>query len=150
MTINAPAAWLLSLYTALLNKALQESIYLEPLKMISQKNIYQEALHISTGPSLKLTSDIIKFTTKCQMGSINMCSYHLQEVEQHQSKNLSLLQLLLEFLNSLRSEKITNVLFEKLLVELVFVNSGMRFITETSKMIAFTELWDEICKKRLK
>jgi len=24
----------------------------------------------------------------------------------------------------------------------------MRFITETSKMIAFTELWDEICKKR--
>ena len=24
----------------------------------------------------------------------------------------------------------------------------MKFITETSKMIAFTELWDEICKKR--
>ena len=26
----------------------------------------------------------------------------------------------------------------------------MRFITETAKMIAFTELWDEICKKRFK
>ena len=31
-----------------------------------------------------------------------------------------------------------------------FVNSGMRLITETAKMIAFTELWDEICKKRFK
>ena len=36
------------------------------------------------------------------------------------------------------------------MVGLVFVNSGMRFITETAKMIAFTELWDEICKKRFK
>ena len=26
----------------------------------------------------------------------------------------------------------------------------MKFITETAKMIAFTELWDEICKKRFK
>ena len=26
----------------------------------------------------------------------------------------------------------------------------MRLITETSKMIAFTEMWDEICKKRFK
>ena len=31
-----------------------------------------------------------------------------------------------------------------------FVNSGMKLITETAKMIAFTELWDEICKKRFK
>ena len=26
----------------------------------------------------------------------------------------------------------------------------MKLITETSKMIAFTEMWDEICKKRFK
>ena len=26
----------------------------------------------------------------------------------------------------------------------------MKLITETAKMIAFTEMWDEICKKRFK
>ena len=47
------------------------------------------------------------------------------------------------------SEKIEKNLFEKIVGRIsFFVNSGMRFITETSKMIAFTELWDEICKKR--
>ena len=47
------------------------------------------------------------------------------------------------------SHNIEKSLFEKIVGRIsFFVNSGMRFITETSKMIAFTELWDEICKKR--
>jgi hypothetical protein len=29
-----------------------------------------------------------------------------------------------------------------------FVNAGIKFITELSKMRAFTELWDEICRER--
>ena len=29
-----------------------------------------------------------------------------------------------------------------------FVNAGIRFVEELSKMRAFTELWDEICLKR--
>src|SRR3546814_17716053 len=29
-----------------------------------------------------------------------------------------------------------------------FVNAGLRFVTELSKMRAFTELWDELCRER--
>ena len=42
-------------------------------------------------------------------------------------------------------------LFEKIVGRIsFFVNSGMKLITETAKMIAFTEMWDEICTKRFK
>src|SRR3546814_16279934 len=29
-----------------------------------------------------------------------------------------------------------------------FVNAGLRFVTELSKMRAFTALWDELCRER--
>ena len=41
--------------------------------------------------------------------------------------------------------------FEKIVGRIsFFVNSGMKFLTETSKMIAFTEMWEDICKTRFK
>ena len=50
-----------------------------------------------------------------------------------------------------KESSINKKLFEKIVGRIsFFVNSGMKFITETAKMIAFTELWDEICKKRFK
>ena len=55
----------------------------------------------------------------------------------------------LEYLHN--SEKIKKSLFEKIVGRIsFFVNSGMRFVTETAKMASFTELWDEICSKRFK
>ena len=42
-------------------------------------------------------------------------------------------------------------MFEKIVGRIsFFVNSGMKFLTETSKMIAFTEMWQDICKTRFK
>ncbi len=155
MTINAPAPWLLSLYIATAEK---QGVDRKLLSGTTQNDITKEYLSRGTyifppGPSLKLTTDVIRFTTQevPKWNPINICSYHLQEAgatpEQELSFSLATAIGILEFLRN--SEKINKNLFEKIVGRIsFFVNSGMRFITETSKMVAFTELWDEICKKR--
>ena len=155
MTINAPAPWLLSLYIATAEK---KGVDRKQLSGTTQNDITKEYLSRGTyifppGPSLKLTTDVIRFTTQevPKWNPINICSYHLQEAgatpEQELSFSLATAIGILEFLRN--SEKIEKNLFEKIVGRIsFFVNSGMKFITETSKMIAFTELWDEICKKR--
>ena len=155
MTINAPAPWLLSLYIATAEK---QGVDRKQLSGTTQNDITKEYLSRGTyifppGPSLKLTTDVIRFTTQevPKWNPINICSYHLQEAgatpEQELSFSLATAIGILEFLRN--SEKIEKNLFEKIVGRIsFFVNSGMKFITETSKMIAFTELWDEICKKR--
>ncbi len=155
MTINAPAAWLLSLYIAAAEK---QGVKRKDLSGTTQNDITKEYLSRGTyifppEPSLKLTTDIIKFTTEeiPKWNPINICSYHLQEAgatpEQELSFSLANAIGVLEYLKS--SKLIEKSLFEKIVGRIsFFVNSGMKLITETSKMIAFTELWDEICKKR--
>ena len=157
MTINAPAAWLLALYIATAEK---QGVNRKNLSGTTQNDITKEYLSRGTyifppEPSLKLTSDIITFTTKeiPKWNPINICSYHLQEAgatpEQELSFALATAIGILEYLN--KSNKIEKLLFEKIVGRIsFFVNSGMKLITETSKMLAFTELWDEICKKRFK
>ena len=157
MTINAPAAWLLALYIATAEK---QGVNRKNLSGTTQNDITKEYLSRGTyifppEPSLKLTSDIITFTTKeiPKWNPINICSYHLQEAgatpEQELSFALATAIGILEYLD--KSNKIEKLLFEKIVGRIsFFVNSGMKLITETSKMLAFTELWDEICKKRFK
>ena len=84
---------------------------------------------------------------------INICSYHLQEAGATPEQELSFaLVTAIGIIETLSKESsIDKSLFEKIVGRIsFFVNSGMKFITETAKMIAFTELWDEICKKRFK
>ena len=84
---------------------------------------------------------------------INICSYHLQEAGATPEQELSFaLATAIGIIETLTKESsINKKLFEKIVGRIsFFVNSGMKFITETAKMIAFTELWDEICKKRFK
>ena len=157
MTINAPAAWLLSLYIATAEK---RGVSRNDLSGTTQNDITKEYLSRGTyifppEPSLKLTTDIIKFTTTelPKWNPMNVCSYHLQEAgatpEQELSFALATAIGILEYLKE--SSNLEHSLFEKIVGRIsFFVNSGMRFITETAKMIAFTELWDEICKKRFK
>ncbi|MDC3090776.1 methylmalonyl-CoA mutase family protein [Rickettsiales bacterium] len=157
MTINAPAAWLLSLYIATAEK---RGLNRKDLSGTTQNDITKEYLSRGTyifppEPSLKLTTDIIKFTTTelPKWNPMNVCSYHLQEAgatpEQELSFALATAIGILEYLK--KNSHIEHSLFEKIVGRIsFFVNSGMRFITETAKMIAFTELWDEICKKRFK
>ncbi len=157
MTINAPAAWLLALYIATAEKQGKKR---KDLSGTTQNDITKEYLSRGTyifppKPSLKLSTDIIQYTTKeiPKWNPINICSYHLQEAgatpEQELSFALATAIGIIENFSS--GSKIDKKLFEKIVGRLsFFVNSGMKLITETAKMIAFTELWDEICKKRFK
>ena len=81
---------------------------------------------------------------------MNVCSYHLQEAGATPDQELSYaLATAIGILEYVKKNKISHELFARIVGRIsFFVNSGMRFLTETSKMIAFTELWDEICKKR--
>ena len=84
---------------------------------------------------------------------INICSYHLQEAGATPEQELSFaLATAIGIIETLSNESsIDKKLFEKIVGRIsFFVNSGMKFITETAKMVAFTELWDEICRKRFK
>ncbi len=155
MTINAPATWLLSLYVATAEK---QGTKKKLLSGTTQNDITKEYLSRGTyifppKPSLKLSTDLIEYTTKeiPKWNPINICSYHLQEAgatpEQELSFALATAIGVIE--NFSNNAQINKQLFEKIVGRIsFFVNSGMRLITETSKMIAFTEMWDEICKKR--
>ena len=157
MTINAPATWLLSLYVATAEK---QGTKKKLLSGTTQNDITKEYLSRGTyifppKPSLKLSTDLIEYTTKeiPKWNPINICSYHLQEAgatpEQELSFALATAIGVIE--NFSNNTQIKKELYEKIVGRIsFFVNSGMRLITETSKMIAFTEMWDEICKKRFK
>ncbi len=157
MTINAPAAWLLALYIATAEK---QGLKRSTLSGTTQNDITKEYLSRGTyifppEASLKLTSDIIKFTTSevPKWNPMNVCSYHLQEAgatpEQELSFALATAIGILEYVK--KNSKMDHTLFEKIVGRIsFFVNSGMKFLTETSKMIAFTEMWQDICKTRFK
>ena len=157
MTINAPAAWLLALYIATAEK---QGIDKKKLSGTTQNDITKEYLSRGTyifppRPSLKLSTDIIHYTTMevPKWNPINICSYHLQEAGATPEQELSFaLATAIGIIETLSEDSSINVtLFEKIVGRIsFFVNSGMKFITETAKMIAFTELWNEICKKRFK
>jgi len=83
MTINATAAWLLALYIALAD---EQGVARDKLQGTTQNDIIKEYLSRGTyvfppTPSLRLTTDVILFTTKevPKWNPINVCSYHLQE-----------------------------------------------------------------------
>ena len=83
MTINATAAWLLALYIALAD---EQGAPRGKLQGTTQNDIIKEYLSRGTyvfppSPSMRLTKDVILFTTKemPKWNPINVCSYHLQE-----------------------------------------------------------------------
>src|SRR6202022_3410573 len=83
MTINATAAWLLALYIV---AAEGQGVPEEQLAGTTQNDILKEYLSRGTyifppGPSLKLTADVVAFTTRemPKWNPVNVCSYHLQE-----------------------------------------------------------------------
>src|ERR1700739_3178410 len=83
MTINATAAWLLALYIALAD---EQNVPRAKLQGTTQNDIIKEYLSRGTyvfppAPSMRLTKDVILFTTKemPKWNPINVCSYHLQE-----------------------------------------------------------------------
>jgi (2R)-ethylmalonyl-CoA mutase len=83
MTINATAAWLLALYIAVAD---EQGVARAKLQGTTQNDIIKEYLSRGTyvfppGPSMRLTKDVILFTTRemPKWNPMNVCSYHLQE-----------------------------------------------------------------------
>ncbi|KZC98934.1 MULTISPECIES: protein meaA [unclassified Thalassospira] len=155
MTINAPAAWLLSLYIAVAEK---QGTARASLQGTTQNDIIKEYLSRGTyifppAPSLKLITDVAAFTY-CEVpkwNPMNVCSYHLQEAGATAEQELAYaLATAIAVLDAVRdSGQVPEEDFAKVVGRIsFFVNAGIRFVTEICKMRAFCELWDEITRDR--
>jgi (2R)-ethylmalonyl-CoA mutase len=155
MTINATAAWLLSLYVAVADET---GANRGKLTGTIQNDIIKEYLSRGTyvfppEPSLRLIKDTIVFSTKevPKWNPTNVCSYHLQEAGATPVQELAFaLATALAVLDTVKaSGEVPPAEFGNVVGRVsFFVNAGMRFITEMCKMRAFTELWDEITRER--
>src|SRR6195952_1518415 len=155
MTINATAPWLLALYLAV---AEEQGAPFAALQGTTQNDIIKEYLSRGTyvfppAPSLRLTKDVILFTTRNvpKWNPMNVCSYHLQEAGATPVQELSYaLAIAIAVLDTVRDAQDFDAANLGEVVGRIsfFVNAGMRFVTELCKMRAFTELWDEITRDR--
>ncbi len=155
MTINAPAAWLLALYVTL---AEEQGADPKKLTGTTQNDILKEYLSRGTyifppAPSLKLTADTIAWSLDAipKWNPMNVCSYHLQEAGATPEQELAFaLAAAIAILDEVKARgEIAPERFGDVFSRIsFFVNAGMRFITELSKMRAFVTLWDEIGRER--
>ncbi len=155
MTINAPAAWLMSLYIAV---AETRGIARSALSGTTQNDVIKEYLSRGTyifppAPSMRLTADTIAFTYRevPKWNPMNVCSYHLQEAGATPVQELA--YALATAFAVLDAVKASGQVPPEDMPEVVgrisfFCNAGIRFITELCKMRAFTELWDEMTEER--
>ncbi len=155
MTINAPAAWLLSLYIA---AAEGQGVERRQLQGTIQNDIIKEYLSRGTYifppvPSMRLTSDIIAYTYKevPKWNPINVCSYHLQEAGATPVQELAFsLATAMAVLDAVKaSGQVPDSEFPEVVGRIsFFCNAGIKFITEMCKMRAFGDLWDELTEQR--
>ena len=155
MTINAPAAWLLSLYIA---AAEAQGVERAKLQGTTQNDIIKEYLSRGTyifppEPSLRLTADTIGFTYRevPKWNPMNVCSYHLQEAGATAVQELAFsLANAIAVLDAVRVRgQVPEADFPQVVGRIsFFVNAGIRFVTEMCKMRAFAELWDELTRTR--
>jgi len=155
MTINATAAWLLSLYIAVAD---EQGADRTKLTGTIQNDIIKEYLSRGTyvfppEPSLKLIKDTIVFSTANvpKWNPTNVCSYHLQEAGATPVQELAFaLATAVAVLDTVKAsgevkpEQFGNVVGRVSF----FVNAGLKFVTEVCKMRAFSELWNEIARER--
>jgi (2R)-ethylmalonyl-CoA mutase len=155
MTINATAGWLLGLYVA---NAQRHGVESKLLRGTTQNDIVKEYLSRGTYiypplPSRRLIVDMFAF---CQQhvplwNPMNVCSYHLQEAGATPVQELA--YSLATAIGVLDAVKESGQVAEDRMPNVVasisfFVNAGIRFVEETCKMRAFTELWDRITAER--
>jgi (2R)-ethylmalonyl-CoA mutase len=155
MTINATAAWLLALYTAL---AEDQGIDRKSLTGTTQNDIIKEYLSRGTyvfppRPSLRLIENTITWSYRelPKWNPMNVCSYHLQEAGATPVQELAFaLATATAVLDAVKaSGEVPGDEFPIVVGRIsFFVNAGIKFITEMCKMRAFAELWDEICRTR--
>jgi (2R)-ethylmalonyl-CoA mutase len=155
MTINATAAWLLSLYIAT-----AERQGTSPLQLTgtTQNDIIKEYLSRGTfvfppDASMRLTSEIVSYTVDHapQWNPINICSYHLQEagatpvqeIAYAMANAISVLDRVREN-GEVDADTLARI-FGRISF---FLNAGIRFVEEMCKCRAMTRLWAEIGRER--
>ncbi len=155
MTINATAAWLLSLYVA---AAERQGVDPRQLSGTTQNDIIKEYLSRGTyafppEPSMRLISDMIAYTVDAipKWNPINICSYHLQEAgatpEQEIAFAMANAIAVLDAVRA-RSDLPADALPRVVGRISFFLNAGIRFLEETCKCRAMAELWDELTRER--
>ena len=155
MTINATAMWLLALYEV---AAEEQGTAANQLSGTTQNDIIKEYLSRGTyvfppGPSLRLITDMVAYTVNAipKWNPINICSYHLQEAGATPVQEIAYsLCTAIAVLDAVRdSGQVPPDEFGNVVARMsFFVNAGVRFIEEMSKMRAFNRLWDEITRDR--
>jgi (2R)-ethylmalonyl-CoA mutase len=155
MTINATAAWLLSLYFA---TAERQGSSPAQLTGTTQNDIIKEYLSRGTfvfppEASMRLTSEIVSYTVDHapKWNPINICSYHLQEagatpvqeIAFAMANAISVLDRVRE--NGEVDEETLSRIFGRISF---FLNAGIRFVEEMCKCRAMTQLWGEIGRDR--
>lgn len=153
MTINAPAAWLLSLYIA---AAQSQGADPKLLRGTTQNDILKEYLSRGTyifppEQSLRLTRDVVLYTVENipAWNPLNICSYHLQEAGATPVQELAFALANAEaILDSIRPD-VDQPTMDKIFGRFsFFVNASVRLIEEVCKLRAFSRLWDEIGRER--
>jgi len=155
MTINATAAWLLGLYVA---NADDQGVASAALRGTTQNDIVKEYLSRGTYvyppiPSRRLIVDMVAFCAEHVplWNPMNVCSYHLQEAGATPVQEIAYaLATAIGVLDAVReSGQVPEDRFPAVVASIsFFVNAGIRFVEETCKMRAFTEMWDRLCLER--
>lgn len=155
MTINATAAWLLSLYIA---TAERQGGNKSDLRGTTQNDIIKEYLSRGTfvfppDASMRLTSEIVSYTVDQvpNWNPMNVCSYHLQEagatpvqeIAFSMANAISILDVV-RAMPEVSDETLTRV-FGRISF---FLNAGIRFVEEMCKCRAMNILWEEIGRER--
>ena len=155
MTINAPAAWMLGLYIA---NAADQGVSPDQLRGTTQNDIVKEYLSRGTyifppAPSRRLIVDMFAFCTHHvpRWNPMNVSSYHLQEAGATPVQEIAYsLANAIGVLDAVQqSGQVEPARFTNVVASMsFFVNSGIRFVEETCKMRAFTQMWDRITAER--
>ncbi|MDP3940480.1 MAG: protein meaA [Deltaproteobacteria bacterium] len=155
MTINATAMWLLALYVGV---ARERGVDQSLLIGTTQNDIIKEYLARGTyifppEASMRMIAQMYEYCLEKipNWNPSNICSYHLQEAGATPAQELAFaLATAIGILDLIKERgKFTEEQFERSVGRIsFFVNAGIRFIEETCKMRAFTELWDEFTADR--
>jgi (2R)-ethylmalonyl-CoA mutase len=155
MTINATAAWLLSLYVA---AAERSGVAASDLSGTTQNDIIKEYLSRGTyvfppEPSMRLISDMVAYTVDAipRWNPINICSYHLQEAGATPVQEIAYAMAnAIAVLDAVRErDDVPAAAIPRVVGRIsFFLNAGIRFVEEICKGRAMTELWDRITQER--
>jgi len=159
MTINAVAAWMLSMYIVAAEEQRPDDDPAEvqrALQGTTQNDIIKEFLARGTyafppGPSMRLIADMIAYTVEHvpKWNPINICSYHLQEAGATPVQEIAYAMSNAIAVLDAAAEKVDPAVMPKVFARIsFFVNAGVRFIEEHAKLRAMGVLWEELGRTR--